>query len=1303
MGENGNIPPRGGWKGRAWIALAIFAAFLLIFHRPLLQSLVRQIAIHFAARENLKMDFRLEGNVFTSITVRNFHAVATGPSDVESIDADFAHGDYSLWRFLRHGPTDAFRNIEVRSARFVLNPAGTPLKVRPPKPDRDIRLPGIIPAERLRLSDVDLVVRNQPHDFVMQHVDLDLNPHAPGELRIGTLQLPTAPAWSKISAPVSYAKSNLMVRDLVLNSEERIHSLRVDASRIRSGTLAIEVESEMGAGKLSGSLVLRETRTSLNTETHLVAENIKVEALNKYLGLSEGIRRGDIESLTIDGTGVLNAPKTWNGSATGHINNFREQGLFFDRFDFQVMARDGTATLPVADLAHAQNKFHLRGSAELPAEIKQFGRSPATLELTGEAIDLHTLTAGSAEPLTGSAQINGKIDIKKGKLEANLDASVTQVVFKDGKIDKLNATVKATKVMPLRDAAGTPLSGATTAQKPWFADLRSEISVTGSDIRFRDYVFDSLEGSLSGTGDLLNVDRMVAHRKQNELNVRGQYRLPEDLGSFSLQPEQMVVTLNASELGDYWISALRDKISGPLQIEGEIEWKQGIGNGQLSIFGANVRMRDLVFKQLSAQVSIVRNVVYVNDFTASLNERDFVSATGIVDLSAPYHYSGKIAANMADLSTLEPLLRASGNEKELGGSLVINWEGRGEAKTFKNAGTLKLTLQNGVYGEADALEAKVDAKYSPEGLDLPIIFVRSAKMNFQASAQAKGETLEISQIQLNQEQAKYAAGYISVPFIWKNLGTDQPVCPPDGKVVATFQSENIDIKKVFEDVGAKPRASGVLNVKLEAKGTIADLDARLDVQMREVRSETYPELEPATLDLSAQAQHDQLSILGKLQQSKIQPVELTANLPFDIPKIARARKLPDDTAVTGKLRLPRSSVNFVRQFVPEIETLDGDLALDVDLKGTVGQPMLSGAGDMTINLGRFHDPVFPTLRDFKARITFAQNAFTLERFGGELAGGRFTMSGRVTFPKLTSAILDLQLKADSVLVARNNDLTARTDADFKITGAFLTATVTGNAAVTNSQFLKNIDLIPIGLPGRPAPQPLSERPEVTFPKPPLRDWKFDVAIKTKDPFLIRGNLANGGAVGELHLTGTGLHPRLEGTVRLENVEATLPFSRLQVAYGFLYFDPSDSFNPRIQLHGSSVIRDYTVHVYVYGSSFEPEAVFTSEPPLPQEEIISLLAAGTTRSELARSNNVVASRASMLLVQQLYRKIFKKGQATQSNSIFDRLDVDFGTVDPRTGQQKATAHLRVNDQFVVLGDLGVGGDYRGMVRYVIRFR
>ena len=209
-------------------------------------------------------------------------------------------------------------------------------------------------------------------------------------------------------------------------------------------------------------------------------------------------------------------------------------------------------------------------------------------------------------------------------------------------------------------------------------------------------------------------------------------------------------------------------------------------------------------------------------------------------------------------------------------------------------------------------------------------------------------------------------------------------------------------------------------------------------------------------------------------------------------------------------------------------------------------------------------------------------------------------------------------------------------------------------------------------------------------------------IKSKDPFLIRGNLARGGAVSDLKLTGTGLQPGLEGMIRLQNVEATLPFSRLEIAYGFLYFNPTDSLNPKIDLHGTSVIRDYTIHVYIYGTALSPEAIFNSEPPLPQEEIISLLATGATREELTGNNDVLAGRAALLLVQQVYRKVFRQGEGTQNTSVFDRLDMDIGQIDPRTGQRQATARFKVNDQWVLVGDLDVGGGFRGMVKYLIRF-
>jgi len=1279
---------RRPWR-RAGTALAVGVALLAIFHRPILLAIGRQIVLRYAARENLKADFRLEGNPFTNVTVRSLRAFAVGPSGIESIDIDRLYLDYSLFGFARHGLSHLLDNVEAQSARIVLNPSKAPLRPRPPKPK--LELPKLFPA-RIRLTDATLVVRNQPHDFVAEHVDLDLNPRNPGEVRIEALQLPAGDSWSKIVGQTSYTNKNLIVRDVRLSDQEQIHLLNVDASRIDANTLGINLNCTIGGGQLSASATLIETKSSLDTKIHLAAEKVTAESLNKFLIFPAGYLSGEIDHLALDGTGVIDLPRTWSGTMSLQMSDVHRPEIDFNRGVLEVSAEQGRATLRSADIVQEKNEFHLHGTVELPSAFEDFGRTPGTLEIAGRALDLQQLTARSPLRLTGSAQFNGKIDIVNAKIEANLGVTADSVGFENGTIEKLSSTLHAFKTVAAASAAG----------KPWFADLRTAMEFNLTNIRYRDYVVDSVQGSLNSSDDVLGLDRLNLRRRQNELNVRGRYLLPADVGKFSSQPAEVDVALNAPEAGDFWIADSPNRLRGPLQMAAQIEWKQQTANGQVSISGSNLKMRDLVVRQLSTQCSISNSVIYFNDCSAALNDTDFFNATGSLNLRPPYHYNGKVSGRVANLSTLRPLLRASGNENELAGSFALDWEGNGNAQTFKNSGKLKFVLEKGRYGDLQSLRANIDASYSPDGLDVPIIFFATSNMDFQAIAQAKGETLEISKIQLDQGQTKFATGYISIPFVWGNLGTSATVVPSNGKVFVTFQSENLDTKKCFEDIGAKPMASGMLNAKLDAKGTIADLNARLDVQMRDLRNEQWPNVEPATMDLSAQATHGRLAISGKLQQTRIEPLEFSAALPFDIPKIARARKFPDETPITAKARLPRSSVNFLRQFVPAVAQLDGEVALDVDVKGTIGRPMLSGAGDIKVNVARFQDPTLPALQNLNTRLDFAGDTVTLQRFGGELAGGPFTVSGRVTFPKLTQPTLDLQLKANSVLVARNDTLTARADADIRVTGPLMTATVSGNVAMTNSHFLKNIDLIPIGLPGRPAPEPPSSRPEISLPDPPFRDWKFDVTIKTKDPVLIRGNLATGGAVGDLKLTGTGLRPELQGVVRMENVEATLPFSRLDISRGLLTFDPSDPMNPKIDLEGRSVIRDYTVRVYVYGTVQSPQAIFTSEPPLAQEEIISLIATGATRQELS-GTNVLAGRAAMLLIQQLYRKIVKKGEPTQTNTVFNRLDLDLGTIDPRTGQQQATVRFKINDQLVLTGDVGVRGDFRGRLKYLIRFR
>src|SRR5512132_1159123 len=104
------------------IALAVCVGLLIIFHRPILLATVRHFANRYVTKENLKMDFRLEGNPFSYLTVQNLHMVPTGPSAIESVDVDSVYVDYSLFGFARHGVSHLLQNVEVRGAQVVLSP-----------------------------------------------------------------------------------------------------------------------------------------------------------------------------------------------------------------------------------------------------------------------------------------------------------------------------------------------------------------------------------------------------------------------------------------------------------------------------------------------------------------------------------------------------------------------------------------------------------------------------------------------------------------------------------------------------------------------------------------------------------------------------------------------------------------------------------------------------------------------------------------------------------------------------------------------------------------------------------------------------------------------------------------------------------------------------------------------------------------------------------------------------------------------------------------------------------------------------
>jgi autotransporter translocation and assembly factor TamB len=420
--------------------------------------------------------------------------------------------------------------------------------------------------------------------------------------------------------------------------------------------------------------------------------------------------------------------------------------------------------------------------------------------------------------------------------------------------------------------------------------------------------------------------------------------------------------------------------------------------------------------------------------------------------------------------------------------------------------------------------------------------------------------------------------------------------------------------------------------------------------------------------------------------------------------------------VEASVKLPPSSLAVLPKVTTQVRRIDGSASIDVKVGGTVEKPALSGLAVITLKEARLTNESVPGIGQFDARLVFAEDTLRFERFRGEAGGGTFDLGGAVKLARLDDPAFDLRLQAKEVLVKRDDSVTVRSSADVKVGGTLKAGTVTGEIAITQSRFFKEIDILPIGLPGKPKPAPKSapSEPMVVLPAP-LDKWKIDLRILTRpdDPFLVRGNVANGSVSMDIRVGNTGSQPWLDGAVTIDRFTGNLPFSTLTVEGGHVYFTQNDPLLPILDIQAQSRIRDYTITAYIYGNAYQPQVLFSSEPPLPYADIVSLLATGSTTSDISANADVLATRAALLALQSIWKKIFKpkkgapvaasKRDGQGAGSFLDRFDLELGATDVATGAREATTKFRINNQLYLLGELDTQGRYTGSLKYLLRFR
>jgi hypothetical protein len=501
------------------------------------------------------------------------------------------------------------------------------------------------------------------------------------------------------------------------------------------------------------------------------------------------------------------------------------------------------------------------------------------------------------------------------------------------------------------------------------------------------------------------------------------------------------------------------------------------------------------------------------------------------------------------------------------------------------------------------------------------------------------------------------------------------------------------------------RSTGRL--QLGVSGTYSEpvIDATLEI--KDLRSPVRPGLPPADLKVTLKAA-DQTAVLEATATTPDLPAAvMKAGLPFRPTAWAADPGLLAAEPFDARLDLPRLDLARFTTLVPAAEQLGGFLTGNVVASGTLGKPELKGELALTAGGLRFKDPRLPGIENISAAVDLALDRITLKSLKSAVAGGLVNGGGTIEIANGKIGNLDIRLRGDHLPVLRNELLILRANMDVRLQGPWDRAVISGTVGTVDSVFYRDIELLPIG---RPFNTPTAAAlPKIDPPKAasaampePFRNWGLNVLVRSEEPFLIRGNLATGEVTGSIRVGGTLADPKPDGVVKIQNFRASLPFSTLYVRSGTATFTPAHGFDPVLEIRGTAEPRPYRVTVYAYGRMSDPQLVLTSNPPLPDNEIMTLLATGTTTSGL-EDPQAASSRALQLLAEELRRGRFRFGrQLRPLLALLDRVDFSLSDADPYSSESFSTATLSLTDRWFLSAGLGGEGDSRFMVIWRLSF-
>lgn len=311
--------------------------------------------------------------------------------------------------------------------------------------------------------------------------------------------------------------------------------------------------------------------------------------------------------------------------------------------------------------------------------------------------------------------------------------------------------------------------------------------------------------------------------------------------------------------------------------------------------------------------------------------------------------------------------------------------------------------------------------------------------------------------------------------------------------------------------------------------------------------------------------------------------------------------------------------------------LDGQLSLDLGIGGRLAQPLFDGSVDLR-NAAWRDRRLGLVLTEIDGRLQLAGETLRVERLSASAGPGNLRLTGTLGWLSPDQPV-DLRLIARKASPFQLDLLQLQADADLRLRGALARGTVPQSSELSGDIQFERIDLrIPDRLPVTVAHLEVKEVGVRRQPRSHRQlshrtngdtntGWSpaaigLDLLISAPQALSLTGRGIDAELGGEIRASGSLAEPAIVGDFRLLRGDYALVGQQLRFTRGRIGFDGASVLDPTLDLEARVQAAGATAILAVEGTARAPEIHLTGEPEMPEDEVLSRLLFGLSRSRLS---------------------------------------------------------------------------------------